>query len=156
MTAFPERVIGQHQPGRVLAIDVQSRTRNLWLYAALTIGVMVAGLASRRYSADLPRTVSDYAGDTLWALMVFLGLGIVRPSGATWRLAAAALAIAWADEISQLYHPAWAAAVRHTTIGALILGDVFVWTDLVCYTAGVGVGACAEYLADRWRRPARA
>ena len=50
-------------------------------------------------------------------------------------------------EFSQLYQADWINAVRATTIGALVLGSGFLWTDLVCYTIGVGLGfAIDKYL----------
>lgn len=46
------------------------RTRFVYLLAAAVI--VIAGLASRRYREQLPAFLADYAGDALWALMLFL------------------------------------------------------------------------------------
>ena len=58
----------------------------------------------------------------------------------------AALAFASAVECSQLLAFDWLVSLRHTTLGALVLGQGFLWSDLVCYTAGVMLGALSELL----------
>ncbi len=40
--------------------------------------------------------------------------------------------------------PPWIDSVRQTTIGGLILGFGFLWSDLACYAAGVGLGVVIE------------
>jgi len=52
------------------------------------------------------------------------------------RLAATALVISFAVEVSQLYHAEWIDGIRETRLGALTLGSGFLWSDLVCYTLG--------------------
>ena len=42
--------------------------------------------------------------------------------------------------MSQLYHAEWIDNIRATTLGGLVLGYGFLWSDLVAYTIGVGVG----------------
>lgn len=54
------------------------------------------------------------------------------------------LALAFLVEISQLYHAPWIDTIRQTTLGGLVLGFGFLWTDLVCYSAGVMIGVIAE------------
>jgi len=126
--------------------------RNRVLYAIVLVAIVAAGLASRRFGAHLPAFVATYAGDTLWASMVFAGLGLLFPRAATRTLAIAALAFAVADEISQLYHAPWIDAIRATRLGALVLGYGFLWSDLACYTVGA-LGAVAGEVALRGRRP---
>ena len=55
-------------------------------------------------------------------------------------MAALALAFSVLIELSQLYHAPWIDGIRQTTLGGLVLGFGFLWSDLACYTAGV---ACA-------------
>ncbi|AKP76483.1 hypothetical protein AS52_01518 [Priestia megaterium Q3] len=49
--------------------------RNRWVYLLLAIVVMGAGLLSRKLTAYLPHIVNIYAGDSLWALMIFVSAG---------------------------------------------------------------------------------
>jgi hypothetical protein len=110
----------------------------------LLLATIAAGLASRRYPALQPAWLARYAGDTLWAAMVFWGLALVRPRGSARVLGVAALGIAFADEVSQLYRAPWVDAIRATRLGALALGQGFLWSDLWCYTAGVSLAAAID------------
>ena len=49
-------------------------------------------------------------------------------------------------EVSQLYHAEWIDSIRATTLGGLVLGYGFLWSDLVAYTIGVGVGFLFEFI----------
>lgn len=86
-------------------------------------------------------------GDTLWALMVFWGIGFLFVKMSTGKVMAAALLLSYAIEFSQLYQADWINALRHTTLGGLVLGFGFLWSDLVCYTVGVLAGGLMEYTA---------
>lgn len=116
------------------------------LYALLVLAVIAAGLASRRYPWLLPAQFGKYPGDALWALMVMLLYGLARPGWSIARAAAAALATSFAVECSQLYQADWINAVRHTTLGHLVLGSGFHALDLLAYSVGVVIGAAAELL----------
>ena len=47
-------------------------------------------------------------------------------------------------EVSQLCHASWIDSIRGTTLGGLLLGFGFVWSDLACYAVGVGLGMLIE------------
>lgn len=120
-------------------------------YVALLIATVAAGLASRQWPAAIPAFIASYAGDTLWATMVVWLLALLWPRTSTVRLASAALAIAVADELSQLYHAPWIDGVRATRLGALALGQGFLWSDLVCYAVGVSLAAGLDWWLLRSR-----
>lgn len=109
------------------------------LIGALLLVTIVSGLASRRFGNWLPEFVATYAGDALWAAMVYWLAAMALPRAQPRRLAAIALGVSLAIEVSQLYHAPWSDAVRATRLGALALGHGFLWSDLVCYAAGVAV-----------------
>ena len=123
--------------------------RNRIVYLLATVVFMALGLASRRYAWFLPDVVADYSGDTLWALMVFLGIGFLWPGLSTRRAALSALAFSYGIELSQLYHAHWIDTLRFTRIGGLILGFAFLWSDVACYTAGILLGCVLEKLVLR-------
>lgn len=106
---------------------------------------MAIGLASRKYREQLPAFLAEYAGDTLWALMVFLLVSTLLAGRPILVRAAISLGLAFLVEVSQLYHSPWIDAIRQTTLGGLVLGFSFLWTDLVCYSVGVMIGAIAEW-----------
>ncbi len=118
------------------------RTRITFFLCA--VAVTVVGLASRRYQAVLPEFVGEYAGDTLWALMLFLLVSTLLAGRIVMSRVTISLVLAFLVEISQLYHAPWIDSIRNTTLGGLVLGFGFLWTDLVCYTVGILIGALAE------------
>jgi hypothetical protein len=46
--------------------------------------------------------------------------------------------------ISQLYKAGWIDNLRHTFLGRMILGEIFMWGDLASYTAGILAGVLIE------------
>jgi hypothetical protein len=123
---------------------VMARKRNRITYALLMLIVIALGLGSRRYANDLPLFIANYAGDTLWALQVFLLVGFLLPSSTTLKIGLIAVAFAFFIEITQLYHAPWLDNIRHYRLAALVLGYGFLWSDLVCYSVGVMLGVMAE------------
>lgn len=119
------------------------RIRLVYLGFAATI--IAIGLASRRYRTSLPPFLADYSGDTLWALMVYLLVSVFLPTKSTSIRAIVSLLIAFSVETSQLYHAPWIDRIRQTTLGGLILGFGFLWTDLICYTVGIIFGVATEF-----------
>jgi len=130
-------------------IDHPAPRRSRFVVISLLLATVAAGLASRRYPDWQPDFVARYAGDTLWAAMVFWGLALLRPHGRTPVLGGWALAIAFADEFTQLYRAPWIDAVRATRLGALALGQGFLWSDLWCYAAGVTLAAGIDWALAR-------
>lgn len=125
--------------------------RSRIVHALLIAAVITLGLYSRAKSAQsyLPQFISEYAGDTLYALMMFFGIGFLFPKLSTWQVAALAFGLSAFIECSQLYHAPWIDAIRQTRLGGLILGFGFLWSDLVCYAVGVLCGAAVEMLLRR-------
>lgn len=124
-------------------------------YLACAALATLLGVGSRRYASELPAFVAAYAGDTLWALTAYLAISAGLPDWPLARRAAAALLLSLAVEVSQLYHAPWIDAIRRTTVGALLLGSGFLWSDLACYAAGVAMGAAVEGCTRRMNRPGR-
>ena len=121
--------------------------RDRLFYVLMMLLVIGLGLASRSFSAILPDFIATYAGDTLWALLTFLLIGFLLPSQSTASAAIMALAFAFFIEVSQLYQAPWINAIRQTLLGGLVLGYGFLWSDLLCYTVGVAIGALIEHVA---------
>ena len=125
-------------------IKGQNVKRNrLWYFVAGCI-VVALGLSSRRYATLLPDVLARYTGDTLYATMIFVGIGFLFPRWRSLRVAVVSLIFCFAIELSQLYHAPWIDNVRHKQVGGLVLGFGFLWSDLLCYTAGVALGLLVE------------
>ncbi len=118
--------------------------RNRYYYFLITLLTIVFGLASRYFANYFPSWGKDYLGDVLWALMVFWIFGFLFNRKQTYIIAVYALLFSYAIEISQLYHAPWIDAIRHTRLGGLVLGFGFLWSDLLCYLIGVGLGYIME------------
>jgi len=126
-----------------------SPRRNRAVYAMLALTVVTAGLFWRSGIIPLPGWLSNYGGDALWALMVFLGIGFLLPRASTLTVAVLALTFAWGVEFSQLYRAPWIDAIRATIPGRLVLGNTFNWPDLLAYAVGIALGTLGERLFRR-------
>ncbi len=122
--------------------------RNRLLYLILTIIVMILGLLSRKIE-NLPEIISLYSGDILWSLMVFLIIAFIFNKKSTIFTISWAIIFSYSIEISQLYHAPWIDAIRNTTLGSLILGFGFLWSDLVCYTIGILIGIVIDIIINK-------
>ena len=129
--------------------------RKRGFYLVLVYLVLLLGLATRWSGLPWPAWVVAYAGDGLYALMVFLGLGFLFPRAGTLVLGAACLAFCYGVEVSQLHHAPWIDGIRATRLGGLVLGYGFLWADLLCYTVGTAVGVAGELVAAVLKRGGR-
>lgn len=54
------------------------------------------------------------------------------------------LLICYGIELLQLYQAEWIIALRKTLFGRYVLGQGFLWTDLLAYTFGVAIAFIIE------------
>ncbi|WP_218779743.1 ribosomal maturation YjgA family protein [Hymenobacter crusticola] len=108
-----------------LARKARHPARHRTPYLFLAFITTLAGLASRKYGGYLPTFISAYAGDALWAMLVFWLIRIAFSRKPSWWVASRALVFAFAIEVSQLYHAPWLDWLRSTTLGSLVLGHGF-------------------------------
>jgi len=101
---------------------------------------MLLGLTSRVSFITLPEFLNTYAGDTLWALMVFWLFRTLQPSASLLQSFILAICFSFSIEFSQFYHAPWIDNIRSTQLGGLVLGFGFKLSDLLCYSIGIGVG----------------
>ncbi len=116
---------------------------------------ILLGLASRRYAHNLPPLPAQYAGDVLWASMIFWWGALFFRRAQTLPIALGAFTVCVLVELSQLYRAPFINAIRDTALGALVLGQGFLWSDLVCYAFGVALAALIDWLWTRLSRPLR-
>ena len=99
------------------------------------IAVLIAlGLLSRRV-----KFVPAACGDALWAMMVYCCFRIVLIRKPMVISAAAALITSFVIEFSQMLTPDWLVKIRSTFLGHMLLGQGFLWSDLLAYTLGIAV-----------------
>ena len=124
-------------------------SRNRVIYLLLIASTVLIGLLSRKLGYYLPEYLNTYLGDALWALMVFLIFGFIFPKQNSLRIAFVSISFCFIIEISQLYHAPWIDSIRANSLGGLILGFGFMWTDLVAYNLGVAFGTLLELLLHK-------
>ena len=100
----------------------------------LTIAI---GLLARLKKEWFPDTVNLYLGDALYAFMMYYIISFLFPDKKSGYRAIAALVICYCVEALQLYNAPWINAIRATLLGRLVLGQGFLYSDLVAYFAGV-------------------
>lgn len=103
-------------------------------YLSGTAVLIALGLLSRRI-----RFVPAACGDALWAMMVYCCFRIVLIRKPIVISAAAALITSFAIEFSQMLTPDWLVKIRSTFPGHMLLGQGFLWSDLLAYTIGIAV-----------------
>ncbi|GGB15021.1 ribosomal maturation YjgA family protein [Mucilaginibacter rubeus] len=110
-------------------------------YFILTIATIIFGLLSRHF-----KFIPLFIGDILWAAMVYFIMRFLFISKPRMFTVVAALAFCFVIEFSQLYKAPWINDLRHTLFGRLVLGEGFLWGDLLCYVFGVGIGVGVDGL----------
>ncbi|MEI6141900.1 MAG: DUF2809 domain-containing protein [Mariniphaga sp.] len=124
--------------------------RKRFLYIIATLIVIILGLASRKLSNHLPEIINRYMGDALWALMIYIYVGIIFRKLPIKRVAISSLLFCYMIELSQLYHAPWIDQIRNTRLGGLVLGFGFLWSDILAYTMGVGIGMFIEWMIYKY------
>ena len=113
----------------------REKERKLRICYLAGIAVLIAlGLLSRRV-----KFVPAACGDALWAMMVYCCFRIVLIRKPMIISAVAALITSFAIEFSQMLTPDWLVKIRSTFLGHMLLGQGFLWSDLLAYTIGIAV-----------------
>ena len=113
----------------------REKARKLRIFYLSGIAVLIAlGLLSRRV-----KFVPAACGDALWAMMVYCCFRIVLIRKPMIISAVAALITSFAIEFSQMLTPDWLVKIRSTFLGHMLLGQGFLWSDLLAYTIGIAV-----------------
>lgn len=129
--------------------------RSRWLYTALALAVLVIGLNWRRTFHQSSPFLSKYGADALWSLLIYFSVAACFTRHKPSTIALSVLAFSWSIEFLQCYHALWIDNLRSTRLGALILGSVFNWQDLLAYSAGTLMGFGTDLqLAKRNGSPA--
>lgn len=119
--------------------------RNKIKYSILMFIVIIIGLGSRILRNDFPGIITEYAGDILWGMMVYLGFCILFTKKSIKIITINSICFAYLIEISQLYQAEWINLIRKNIIGGLILGYSFLWSDIICYSIGIVLGVLTDF-----------
>ena len=116
-------------------------------YFFLIIVIIILGLLSRKFSI-----IPLWVGDVLWATMIFFMVRFLYIRAPVKKIAVISLAVCYAIEFGQLYKAEWIDNIRHMLFGRLFLGEVFLWGDLVSYTAGILIGIIIDVYSTKGGR----
>lgn len=104
------------------------------------------GLLSRASFVDNSGIIYLYVGDALWASLIFWLVCLIMPKVSISYQLVIALLFCFSIEFSQLYQAQWINTIRATTLGGLVLGFGFKFSDLVAYSIGVALSVNLKYL----------
>jgi len=108
-------------------------------YFILFLSVIFLGILSRK----LP-FVPLWAGDFLYAVMIYSLVRILFPLKKSTSTLFLSLLVCYTIELLQLYQGNWMIELRKTMFGRYVLGQGFLWTDILAYTFGIAVAFSIE------------
>ena len=111
---------------------MKAHTKKRLQYTSAVIALIALGLLSRRISG-----IPDACGDALWAMMVFCCWRIILVSRPLKSVAVVALITSYLVEFSQHLSFDWLVRLRSTFLGHMLLGQGFLWIDLLAYFIGI-------------------
>ncbi len=113
-------------------------------YGIIVIITTSLGLFSRSELTTKGTLFSTYGGDILWAALVYWGISFFVFKKRPLIPLTSAMIFSFGIEVSQLSTASWLMDLRATTLGALILGHGFLFSDLLCYTIGITCAFCID------------
>ena len=119
------------------------------IYGITFIFLIWLALATRNHHQWFHPVIVEYGGDVIWAGMFLFFLRMFFLHTTLWKLALVNFALGAADEFSQLYRAPWANSIRSTTLGRLLFGVGFLWSDILCYAIGTVMGFVILWLVER-------
>ncbi|MCT4688481.1 ribosomal maturation YjgA family protein [Vallitalea sp.] len=117
--------------------------KKIILYIITTIIIIILGLLSREIKG-----IPLFMGDVFWAMMVFFILAFIFFNKNSSFIFILSIIITYIIEITQLYHRPWIDNFRKTSIGHILLGQGFLWSDLIAYLAGIIIGYLIKKFID--------
>lgn len=133
--------------------DRRSTLKVRLIYAAVGLIVVLCGLLWRSPVLDLSPVVAKYGGSVLWGALVYACCRTATPKAGVATASILAAVLAAIVEFSQLLHWPPLDAFRSSSFGALLLGRVFSWWDIVSYWAGIAVIGVADCCVAGMRPP---
>jgi type IV secretory pathway TraG/TraD family ATPase VirD4 len=109
-------------------------------FATFALGLFVR-IALWQY---LPYCINVWIGDFIWAIMLYFACATVfTKQTITWRICVM-IVFCITIECSQMWHTDWLDAFRSTTLGGLLLGHGFLWSDIAADIVGIFCGGALD------------
>ena len=109
-------------------------------YIILILLVLILGILSRKILG-----IPLFIGDVLYAVLIYFGFRFLIMDSKKSTSLLLSLLLCFDIEILQLVQIDWLLAIRKTTLGHYILGEGFLWLDLLCYV----IGSFTAYYFDK-------
>jgi hypothetical protein len=109
-------------------------------YLISVISFITLGILSRKITG-----IPLFIGDLLYAVLIYFGFRflIIKSEKSTSLLFS--LLFCFGIEFLQLVQIDWLITIRKTTLGHYILGQGFLWSDLLCYIIGTLVAFIIDW-----------
>ncbi|WJS92734.1 DUF2809 domain-containing protein [Flavobacterium johnsoniae] len=101
-------------------------------YTLIFLSIIFLGILSRKFSF-----IPLWIGDFLYAVMIYFLVRIFLPFKKAISIFLLSLLICYTIEFLQLYEEEWMIELRKTLFGRYVLGQGFLWSDILAYTFGV-------------------
>lgn len=101
-------------------------------YFAIFLSIIFLGILSRKIPF-----IPLWIGDFLYAVMIYFLVRIFLPFKNAFGIALLSLLICYGIEFLQLYQGEWMIELRKTLFGRYVLGQGFLWEDILAYTLGI-------------------
>ncbi|MFD2938884.1 ribosomal maturation YjgA family protein [Flavobacterium notoginsengisoli] len=108
-------------------------------YTLIFLSIIFLGILSRKISF-----IPLWIGDFLYAVMIYFLVRIFLPFKNAISIACLSLLICYGIEFLQLYQGEWMIELRKTLFGRYVLGQGFLWEDIIAYTFGILIAFIAE------------
>ncbi len=100
-------------------------------YFILFLLVLILGILSRKING-----IPLFIGDILYAVLIYFGFRFLIMDSKKSTSLLFSLLFCFGIEFLQLVQIEWLIAIRKTTLGHYILGQGFLWSDLLFYVIG--------------------
>lgn len=110
-------------------------------YFWFCIVTLIIGILSRQVNI-----IPHFVGDILYSCLIYFGFRFLFPNQKIITSSLLSLFFCFSIEFLQLYEATWLVSLRQTLLGQYILGQGFLFTDLICYTIGALLASWTDKL----------
>jgi len=108
-------------------------------YFLVFLSIIFFGILSRKIPF-----IPLWIGDFLYAVMIYFLVRIFFPAKKFVFIILLSLFICYCIEFLQLYQGEWMVELRKTLFGRYVLGQGFLWSDILAYTFGITIAFITE------------
>jgi len=108
-------------------------------YFIVFLSIIFLGILSRK-TPFIPLSIGDF----LYSVMIYFLVRIFLPFKNAFLIFSLSLSICYCIEFLQLYQAEWIIELRKTLFGRYVLGQGFLWSDILAYTFGASFAFILE------------